>query len=133
MTVAMAYAIRQNPAYKLIAFDKRPLAKLRKRPFIMDISSFGNQCATHKPHYLLLLVVIDACRSTTVPSPVLQPVATTDNNDTSTKSINSWVLTPNREPHTYHSISQTIVHELSNSTTHQNTTEISTTFTISID
>jgi len=82
---------------------------------------------------LAAFVVIAGCRSTTVPSPVLQPVATTNNNDTSTTSITSWVLTPNREPHTYHSISQTIVHELSNSTTHQNTTEISTTFTISID
>jgi len=78
-------------------------------------------------------VVIAGCRSTTVPSPVLQPVAATASNDTSTKSIGSWVLIPNRQPHTYHSVSQTTVHEFSNSTTRQNTIEISTTFTISLD
>jgi len=36
MTVAMAYAIGQNPAYKLTAFNKRPLAKLRRGSFIMQ-------------------------------------------------------------------------------------------------
>ncbi len=82
---------------------------------------------------LFASVIIAGCRSTTVPSPVLQPTATASSNDTLTKSIGPWVLTPTRQLNTYHSISETTVHEVSNSTIHQNTIEISTTFTISLD
>src|SRR6266568_1055087 len=78
-------------------------------------------------------VVIAGCRSTTLPSSVLQPVATTANNETSLKPIGPWVLTPSSQPHTYRSISLTTVHELSNSSIRQNTIELGTTFTISID
>lgn len=78
-------------------------------------------------------VAIAGCKSATVPSSVLQPVATAISNDTATKSTGLWVLTPNRQPHTYHSVSQTTVKELSSSTNRQNTIETGTTFTISLD
>src|SRR5437016_1557411 len=78
-------------------------------------------------------VAISGCKSTTVQGPVLQPVATAAGNDTLIKSTGSWVLAQTREAHTYHSVSRTTVHELANSTLRQNTIEISTVFTISLD
>ena len=129
----MAHAIRQNPAYKLSAFDKRPLAKQRRGLFIMRILLPGNPMLHTRTTLFAASVVIGGCRSTTVPSPVLQPVATAGSTDISTNSINSWVLAPSRQPHTYHSTSQTTVHEPSNSTIRQNTIETTTTFTILLD
>lgn len=78
-------------------------------------------------------VAIAGCRSTTVPNPVLQPVVTAADKDTSTKSTNFWVLAPSYQPHTYHSITQTTVKEFSNSTNRQNMIETTTIFTISLD
>ncbi len=82
---------------------------------------------------LVASVVIAGCRSTPVSGPVLQPIAATPSDDTRAKSIGPWILRPNHQPHTYHSISQTTVDEPSNSTIRQNTIEIVTTFTISLN
>jgi len=76
-------------------------------------------------------VAIAGCRSTAVPNPVLQPAVIATASDTSTRS--TWVLTPDHQPHTYHSVSQVTVKELSNSTNLQNTIETTTIFTISLN
>jgi hypothetical protein len=82
---------------------------------------------------LAATVVIAGCRTAKVPGTVLQPVATVPANDTSVKSGNLWVLTLSRQPHAYHSISQTTVHELPESAVPQNSIEVTTAFTISLD
>ena len=78
-------------------------------------------------------VVIAGCRSTIVPSPVLEPAATAGSNDTLAKLTNLWILRPSHQPQTYHSISQTTIHELSSLLPRQNAIEISTNFTILLD
>src|SRR5882762_7540843 len=82
---------------------------------------------------LAATVVIAGCKSAKTPSPVLQPVVTTSANDTSIKPSSLWVLAPSRQPHAYHSISQTKVHELPEPTTYQNSIEVTTAFTISVN
>jgi len=82
---------------------------------------------------LAAVVAIAGCRLAKVPATVLQPVVTVPTSDTSAKSSDLWVLTPSRQPHAYHSISQTTVHELSEPVIHQNSIEVTTAFTISLD
>lgn len=81
---------------------------------------------------LAVTVAIAGCRSPNVPGTILHPVVTSPTNNTSDESGGPWVLTPSREPHSYHSTSQTIVHELSEPATHQNSIEVTTAFTISL-
>src|SRR6266496_5470484 len=83
--------------------------------------------------FFVASLAIAGCRSTRALAPVLQPVTTTDNNNTSIKPAGGWILARSNQPHTYNSTSQTTVRELSNSTVRQNTIEVSTTFTISLD
>lgn len=83
---------------------------------------------------LSIAVTITGCKSTKVSGPVLQPVGiTAPPNDAAVNSVEAWVLTTSRQPHTYRSISQTTVYELSSSVTHQSTIEVITAFTISVD
>src|SRR5437016_820762 len=79
------------------------------------------------------IVIAAGCTPTKVPSAVLQPVVTASSNDASIKSNGPWALKPSRQPHTYQSISQTTVYELSNPLVHENSIEVATTFTISLD
>src|SRR5437762_13177835 len=83
--------------------------------------------------FLATTFVIAGCRSTAVPNTVLQPVRTAPTDNTPINSVGPWLLAPSRQPHTYHSVSQTTVHELSNPTTRRNTIEVTTAFTISLD
>lgn len=82
---------------------------------------------------LATTIAISGCRPAKVPTTVLQPVITAPINDASVKSAGPWVLTPGHQPHPYHSISQTTVHELSNPAIRQKSTEVTTAFTISLD
>ena len=79
------------------------------------------------------IVIAAGCSPARVPSTVLQPVVTAPSNDTSIESSGPWVLKPSRQLRAYQSISQTIVHELSSSLVHENSIEVTTTFTISLD
>lgn len=78
-------------------------------------------------------IVITGCRPTRVPSTVPQPVTTSTANDTLSKSIGSWILTPTRQQHTYHSITQTTVRERIDPTGNQKSIERTTAFTISFN
>jgi hypothetical protein len=82
---------------------------------------------------LAATIAIAGCRLTKVPSSILQPVVTTSTNDTSIKSGGLWILTPSHQPQAYHSISQTTVHEVSDPVIRQNSIEVTTAFTISLD
>lgn len=79
------------------------------------------------------IATIAGCRPAKVPSTVLEPVVTALTNDTSIKSVGPWVLTPTHQSHVYHSISQTTVHELSNPVIRQQSIEVTTAFTISVN
>src|SRR5260221_1668065 len=82
---------------------------------------------------LTAAIVVAGCRSSKLPGTVPQPIVTTPANDTSVKSSSPWVLIPSRQRHTYQSISQTIVHEISKPLIHQDSIEVTTAFTISLD
>ena len=79
---------------------------------------------------LAATLIIAGCRLTKPPNTVLQPVIPATSDDTLLKSVGPWALTQSHQPHVYHSVSHTIVHELSDPAMRQKSIEVITTFTI---
>ena len=82
---------------------------------------------------LAAAILIAGCRTANTPGTTVQPAVIAPTNDTSVESYGPWVLTPSRQPYSYHSTSQTTVRELSDSGNHQNSIKVTAAFTVSLD